>query len=201
MSPSRSPLLVDVNIDIQCNQHILITGPNGSGKTTFLRHVCKHVQNQKKKVTYMYLPQVPIVAPGRYFWQQIAYPSDTKPPTEDLMDALARSGMSEYFETLPHGFDTIAEWDDCLSFGQKQRISLSRIFLHKPVLALLDESTTGMDTSSAVTILTELQKISTCIAVTHNPDAFRGIFTLELSVGSSTGNTLGTGWELTSLVH
>jgi len=146
----------------------------------------------------MYLPQVPIVAPGRHFWQQIAYPRDRRPSVQELYDALDRSGMLGYFETLSDGFDTVEDWDACLSFGQKQRICLSRVFCNKPTLAILDESTTGMDTASAVEIMTKIQEISTCVAVTHNPDAFRSMFSMELSItGGAEGNALG--WQLTSL--
>lgn len=146
----------------------------------------------------MYLSQVPIVAPGRQFWQQIAYPRDSRPSVQDLRDALERSGMLGYFETLSDGFETVENWDACLSFGQKQRVCLSRVFLHKPTLAILDESTTGMDTASAVEVMKKVQKISTCVAVTHNPDAFRSMFSMELSItGGDEGNALG--WQLTSL--
>ncbi len=197
-SPSLQPLLMDLHIGIQTKKHVLVTGPNGSGKTTLLRYICRCLQNQNKRVTYMYLPQVPIVAPGKHFWQQIAYPSDCIPPQQDMLNALQRSGMLEFYESLSEGFETIDDWDTCLSFGQKQRICLSRVFLHKPALAILDESTTGMDTSSAVDVMTNVQEISTCITVTHNPEAFRSMFSMELLIGgSSEGNALG--WQLTSL--
>lgn len=196
--PYLNPLLVGLHLDIKRHEHILVTGPNGCGKTTLLRHICKELQTRKDTGTYMYLPQIPIVAPGPYFWQQIAYPSDSKPSPEELQHALDRSGMLEYFESLPDGFDTIKNWDVCLSFGQKQRLCLARVFLHKPTLAILDESTTGMDTPSAIKLLTCLQKVSTCIAVTHSPDVFQNIFTVQLSIGPLEKKP-SVGWRITLL--
>lgn len=179
----------------------MITGPNGCGKTTFLRYICKSLQNksnQKSHVTYIYLPQIPILAPGKYFWQQISYPADLKPCDEDLIKALEYSGMFEYFKSLPEGFDTIQEWDSCLSFGQKQRLCMSRVFLHKPTLAVLDESTAGMDAHLAFDILRRMQTFSTCIAVTHNPDALQNIFNVQLSIVPSSQEHLRN-WAVTNI--
>jgi ABC-type uncharacterized transport system fused permease/ATPase subunit len=42
-------------------------------------------------------------------------------------------------------FDTVNNWDDLLSLGEQQRVSLIRLVLHKPSLAILDECTSAID--------------------------------------------------------
>jgi ABC-type uncharacterized transport system fused permease/ATPase subunit len=44
-------------------------------------------------------------------------------------------------------FDTVNNWDDLLSMGEQQRVSLIRLVLHKPSLAILDECTSAIDES------------------------------------------------------
>jgi len=42
-----------------------------------------------------------------------------------------------YLEKREGGFDTVNEWYDILSGGEKQRIAFSRLFYHRPTFAIL----------------------------------------------------------------
>ena len=45
---------------------------------------------------------------------------------------------------LPRGMDSINDWNDILSGGEKQRINLSRLYYHKPEFAVLDDCTSAI---------------------------------------------------------
>ena len=65
---------------------------------------------------------------------------------EEIIQALEETGLWEYVRTLPEGLDTeMANASSVFSFGQKQLISLARIFLHKNKIVVLDEATANID--------------------------------------------------------
>lgn len=57
-----------------------------------------------------------------------------------------------------------------VSGGQKQRLALARCLVRKPVLFLLDESTSAMDTDTEQIVFKNLQPVfknHTCISIAH----------------------------------
>ena len=79
--------------------------------------------------------------------------------------------------SLPNGFDTeIGERGFKLTGGQKQRLSIARIFLKNPSILILDEATSALDNTTELLIqnaLDELCKGRTTIVVAHRLSTIR----------------------------
>jgi ABC-type uncharacterized transport system fused permease/ATPase subunit len=88
--------------------------------------------------------------------------------------------ISELLETfgLQHltqlyTFDTVNNWEDLLSLGEQQRISLIRLILHKPSLAILDECTSAIDESQQECFYRLLRSLKIAyVSVGHRPELF-----------------------------
>lgn len=103
----------------------------------------------------MYLPQKPYMPPGT-LREQIIYPSsypqwgnsenDTakKIKLDQLLAGFLRRVHLEYLLEREGGWDASSDWSVVLSGGEKQRISIARLYYHRPTFALLDESTSAV---------------------------------------------------------
>ena len=90
---------------------------------------------------------------------------------KEINDACNIAFVNEFIESLPCGLDTIVgERGVSLSNGQRQRIALARAIIKKPVLLVLDEATSSLDSISEKYIQNALDMIvqnTTILAVAH----------------------------------
>lgn len=94
---------------------------------------------------------------------------------ERAVEACTLACAHEFIEALPRGYDTpVPEGGMGLSAGQKQRLSLARIFYRKPAVLLLDEVTSCLDGATEASILANVRKHfsdAIVIVVSHRPSA------------------------------
>lgn len=65
---------------------------------------------------------------------------------EAIMEVVDNLGLSEWFERLPDGLDTIlSAGGGGLSAGEGQLLAFTRVFLHDPGLVILDEPSSRLD--------------------------------------------------------
>ncbi|MFF9336788.1 ribosomal protection-like ABC-F family protein [Streptomyces albogriseolus] len=134
--------LAPTDLTVKAGERLLITGPNGTGKSTLLTVLAGHLAPDTGQVTRRgrigHLPQEP--APGR--------------PGETVLQAFARGlpgHPDEHTETLlALGLftpDRLTTRVTDLSTGQRQRLSLARLLSRPSDVLLLDEPTNHLSPS------------------------------------------------------
>ena len=153
-------VLDNVNFKAYAGDRILIQGPSGHGKSTFLEVLCGLLPPSKGMVLYngesldenlfyKMRSHIAYVSPTVYLFKDtlkanllIGCPEKEK----DLDRVLKLSGLDEVVSELPNGLDSYIGTDgDALSLGERQRVILARLYLKNPRLVLLDEATANLD--------------------------------------------------------
>lgn len=188
---SRSQWTVqDISFEIQPGQTLAIVGPTGSGKSTLIKLLCREYEPNRGRIlidghdicTY---PLAELRAAIGCAPQDSFVFSDTirenirlsKPDIDD--DALYRACEIAQFtaelEGMPEGLDTLlGERGVNLSGGQKQRLTLARALVRDPIVLLLDDSLSSVDTDTECAILNGLRKVMsarTSIIISHRVSA------------------------------
>lgn len=69
--------------------------------------------------------------------------------TEELIQACKEANNPDFITSLPDGYDTkVGNHGIKLSVGEKQRLSIARVFLKDPIILILDEATSSLDSIS-----------------------------------------------------
>src|SRR5699024_9899723 len=80
---------------------------------------------------------------------------------EEVINAAKMANAHDFIMKLSNGYDTeVGEIGVKLSEGQKQRVSIARIFLNNPPIIILDEATSSLDLESESIIQDALSVLS-----------------------------------------
>lgn len=144
--------LKGLSISVRAGEIYGLLGPNGSGKTTFIRCVAGLVRPDSGAISVLGRPPMEFVASGKlgYMTQAAAlYPELSV--EENLRFFAALAGVKEVRQRIDESLATVDLQDrrrsvvGALSGGMRQRVSLAAALLHDPRLVLLDEPTVGID--------------------------------------------------------
>ena len=85
--------------------------------------------------------------------------------------------MDYFIRTMPKGYDTVLDNEASnLSAGQKQLLTIARVFLCNPPILILDEATSSVDTRTEVEIgkaMKKLMKGRTSFVIAHRLSTIR----------------------------
>lgn len=179
-------LMQDVSINIQAGQKIAIVGPTGAGKTTLINLLMRFYEPQGGKILIdgvdirkmtraglrnllgMVLQEAWIF--GGTMKDNIAY-SREKVKDNEIVDAAKAARIDHFIRTLPDGYDTILNEDGSdISQGQRQLITIARAILADPLILILDEATSSVDTRTELEIqkaMDVLMKGRTSFVIAH----------------------------------
>jgi ATP-binding cassette subfamily C protein CydD len=143
-APHRDPVCPPgLDVDLQPGVITVLTGPNGTGKTTLLQTILglDSPQPQAWWSQVAWLAQRPVLVPGT-----IRDNLELFGPLTNLGDACRAVGFDEALATLPDGLETvIGRGGVGLSLGQRQRLGLARALGSGAQVLLLDEPTSHLD--------------------------------------------------------
>jgi len=159
-----------VNITMKRPMHLLLSGPNGIGKSTLLETLAS-AEHPGAVID-------PAIRVG-YYRQDFSTLNFDQTVYESLHDALITAGpgksMEEYLRSVAAGFlitsDLIRQKIGSLSEGQKGLVSFARLVLQKPGLLILDEPTNHINFRHIPIIAKALNDYDgAMILVSHVPD-------------------------------
>ena len=183
------PVLDDISLEIEAGSFVAILGHNGSGKSTFAKHINalltptegklwvdgldtgdpENLLNIRGKVGMVFQnPDNQIVA--NVVEEDVAFGPENLgvPPAEirqRVDQALKMVGMYDLREHSPH----------LLSGGQKQRVAIAGIIAMMPRCIVLDEATAMLDPAGRREVLSAIRALNrerniTVVLITHHMD-------------------------------
>ncbi len=174
------------SLQIEGGKKTAFVGESGSGKTTLLKLISWYIHPDKWTIVIDnqvlstvalkeyykhigYLTQDPNVFDGSVI-DNILY-GTTKKPTKKQIDKAIKLSRCDFIYTFKEWLETqIGEKWVRLSWGQKQRLAIAKLFLKNPKIVFLDEPTSSLDSFSEEDIakaFNNLFKWRTVIVVAH----------------------------------
>ncbi len=195
----RKKVLDDINIKINNNEIILISGESGSGKTTLLEIISGLTDPQRGRIIWKnqimnsrrrrWLCGLVFQFPERFFLGatigkelKFGYKSIKEIKIKKILNKV---GLSKINLTAP---------PEKLSGGQQRRLAVAVQLLREPNIILLDEPTAGLDWSmknDVKDLILRLSSENSIIIVTHEPELFQELTSRKFLLTAGRLKTLG----------
>jgi ATP-binding cassette, subfamily B, bacterial len=205
----EAPVLKSISFRVEPGQIAALVGPSGTGKTTVISLIPRFYDPSSGRVkidgrnTHEFTlkslrGQMSFVLQETLLfratvWENIAYGRPDASRSQ-IIEAARLANAHEFIDKMPDGYDTIVgERGATLSGGQRQRIAIARAVIRDTPILILDEPTTGLDSSSEEAVLEALDRLMkdrTSIVIAHHLGTIRNadvIFVMKDSELVETG--------------
>ena len=181
--------LKNVSMKFKVGSRLAIVGENGSGKTTFIKLLCRLYDPQEGQILlngidirkYNYRDYMDIFSIVFQDFQLLSQPlganvaGSASYDKERVTKALIDAGFGERLETMPEGLDTqlykeFTENGVEVSGGEAQKIAIARALYKDAPFIILDEPTAALDPIAEAEIYSKFNDISgdkTAIYISH----------------------------------
>ncbi len=194
----EKPLIEDLSLKVEPGHTVAIVGPTGAGKTTLVNLLMRFYEVTGGRIT---LDGVDIARMSRDelragigmvlqdTWlfggtiaENIAYGASREVTRGEIEEAARAAHADRFVRTLPDGYDTVIDDEGTgVSAGEKQLITIARAFLSDPVILVLDEATSSVDTRTEVLIQKAMAKLAhgrTSFVIAHRLSTIRDADTI-----------------------
>jgi len=194
----EKPLIEDLSLKVEPGHTVAIVGPTGAGKTTLVNLLMRFYEVTGGRIT---LDGVDVATMSRDdlrdgigmvlqdTWlfggtiaENIAYGASRDVTRGEIEEAARAAHADRFVRTLPDGYDTVIDDEGTgVSAGEKQLITIARAFLSDPVILVLDEATSSVDTRTEVLIQKAMAKLAhgrTSFVIAHRLSTIRDADTI-----------------------
>ncbi|MFD5633249.1 ABC transporter ATP-binding protein [Streptomyces sp. NPDC127077] len=194
----EKPLIEDLSLKVEPGHTVAIVGPTGAGKTTLVNLLMRFYDVTGGRIT---LDGVDVTSMSRDdlrsgigmvlqdTWlfggsiaDNIAYGASRDVTRGEIEEAARAAHADRFIRTLPDGYDTVIDDEGTgVSAGEKQLITIARAFLSDPVILVLDEATSSVDTRTEVLIQKAMAKLAhgrTSFVIAHRLSTIRDADTI-----------------------
>ncbi|WP_030566239.1 ABC transporter ATP-binding protein [Streptomyces aureocirculatus] len=192
------PLIEDLSLVVEPGHTVAIVGPTGAGKTTLVNLLMRFYEVTGGRITLdgvdvsrmtrdelrggigMVLQDTWLF--GGTIADNIAYGAAKGVTRAEVEEAARAAHADRFIRTLPDGYDTVIDDEGTgVSAGEKQLITIARAFLSDPVILVLDEATSSVDTRTEVFIQKAMARLAhgrTSFVIAHRLSTIRDADTI-----------------------
>ncbi|XP_051990349.1 ATP-binding cassette sub-family D member 3-like [Xyrauchen texanus] len=183
-TPNGDILIHDLSFEVSSGTNVLVCGPNGCGKSSLFRvlgelwPLCGGRLTKPERGKLFYVPQRPYMTLGS-LRDQVIYPDTNE---DQKKKGTSDQVLREYLDNVQLGhildregsWESVQDWMDVLSGGEKQRMAMARLFYHKPQFAILDECTSAVSVDVEDFIYSHCRKVGiTLFTVSHRKSLWK----------------------------